>query len=61
MNHILHAIRNGKVLDEKEMEEISSFTDEQKLLVIMVYNDVVRDLNSFIQELLESLTKRRLD
>jgi hypothetical protein len=55
MNHILHSIRNGRILTETQLQQLSELNDDQKILVIRAYNETVRGLSEFIQELLRSL------
>ena len=55
MNEFLHSIRNGKPLTELQLQQIAPLVDEQKLLLIRAYNDSLKSLGEFIQELLSSI------
>ena len=60
MNQYLHCIRNGTILTESQLQQVAALNDEQKVLIIRAYNDTVRGLSEFIQELLRSLGPRQV-
>jgi hypothetical protein len=56
MRDLLHSIRNGKVLTQDQIERLNTLTPQQLHELILSYNDTVKGLGQFIQELLSSLS-----
>jgi hypothetical protein len=53
-----HSIRNGVVLSEKQLTQVSSLPDHEKMSIIRAMNSTIGTLSEFVNELLASLNKR---
>ena len=45
----LHDIRNMKTLDKEMIKNIRNMSNEEKMYIILSFNDVVENLKSFIE------------
>jgi hypothetical protein len=50
-----HSIRNGVVLSDAQLSQISSLPDDEKMNIIRAMNDTIKALSEFLNEVLSGL------
>jgi hypothetical protein len=45
----MHDIRNMKTLDNEMINNIRNMSNEEKMVIILAYNDVVENINSVVE------------
>ena len=53
LKHYLHSIRNMRLLDKEKMNNISNMTNEEKMEVIVTFNDTFEILLKNLSDCLE--------